>query len=528
MKKVFDYLAAIARSLLGPGRVALKSYERGVECAGQARWEDSAVHFQCAVSKAPGVAAWHCAHGNALLKLKRWNEALDAFKLALKGGNSLTTEQRVSAEAGSGLCLMSLNKWRAAEAALARAMASGCRNARIQFQYGTCLFKLGRFSEAVEILEKSARKKPGNRRCAAALSAARQRMNPAVAGRAGADSSDIPDCDKDSQEYQNARFYAKRAARLEKARDFSAAVETYRLAIAIYPREIRWHVALADALSRSEPAALIRPALADTHSIRYSGRAHVILYVIFSPLKGRHIFKGFDFKGDTLLLAEERLTYYTYNLAALLDHLKSTIANNGYQKVCMLGSSKGSYGALWASAWCARELPQVDFLVVAFSPQTGLWPLNRNIFDLPSYQTLRKMASGSTTTGEDLQAYGSLEWLEKLSLPNIEGRVIYGANLPRDAFEAERLKDVAHLEMMPVPDFPFHGTAALFTKQGDSLRRVLIGAEARTADDAYFNREDSETLVDQFLGTFDPTSYTVDALLEPWRRKPGRVIQEGT
>lgn len=530
MSRTFDCLAGIVRSWLRPGKAAVKSYELGLEHAVQESWSDAADHFAFAVRLTPGIPAWHCTHGNALIKLKRWNHALDAFELALRRKKSLSNETRVSAEAGCGICFMSLNKWSAAEGALARAMALGRRNAKIQFQYGTCLFKLGRITEAVEVLEKSARKKPGNCKCVALLDIARLRMNSEAEpqkGKSRAAPQGISEPERQTGGYEEARVHAKRAARLTKKHDFSRAAEAYRVALAIHPGEVRWHVALADVLLRLKPGTLIRPALGDTHLISYSGKAHDVLYVIFSPVIGRHIFGTIDFKGDTLMLAEERLTYYTYNLSALLSHLKSIITDNGYQKVCMMGSSKGAYGALWASAWCARELPKVDFLVLAFSPQTSLYPCNENIHSLPSYENLRKMAAASTSVGEDFQTYGSLEWLGELRLTNIEGKVFYGADLLRDAVEAERLKDVTHLRITPIPNYPFHGTAALFTKQRESLRRLLIGAEPKTADDAYFNREGSEQMVDEFLKNLDPANYTMDALLNPWRQKPNSNDPEG-
>jgi tetratricopeptide (TPR) repeat protein len=495
-------------------------HEMGMEFASRDQWQAAAENFALATKFSQGNPSWQCSHGQALMKLKRWGLALNAFQSALKQKESPSHETRIVAETASGICLMALRRWGLAEAALARAMVLGCQTSKIHFHYGRCLFKLGRLSEAAESLEKSLEKRSDNHKCAALFSEVKSRMDSLpkeIQTFSHIDEDSGPDID--SQEYRDAREYANRGENFMKLRRFSNSAEAYRTAIAIYPAEVSWHVSLADVTNHLEPGSLARPALSDTHLIKYSGKAHDILYVIFSPVKGRHIFGRVDFKGDTLMLCEERLTYYTYNMTSLLSYLRSVIDDNGYQKVCMIGSSKGAYAALWISGWCARELPRVGFLAIAFSPQTQVWPINGNIHDLPSYQKLRKMAEKSITTDEDLQRYGSLKWLEDLRLPNIEGKVIFGACLPRDTMEAERLKDVPHLTLVPIPNFMFHGTAALYTKQKASLRRVLIGADARSADDAYFNHGDSERMVDDFLKTLDPATYTMDALLEAWRRK---------
>jgi hypothetical protein len=106
-----------------------------------------------------------------------------------------------------------------------------------------------------------------------------------------------------------------------------------------------------------------------------------------------------------------------------------------------------------------------------------------------------------------------------LRLDNLEGRIIYGQEFERDAIECRRLNNVSFLQMMPIAGCCFHGTAALFTKREDELKRAILNSSAKSADDAYFSQENGEDMTRDFLDSLNPEAYSLSELIESWHNR---------
>ncbi|MDB5960501.1 MAG: hypothetical protein JWP59_1795 [Massilia sp.] len=492
---------------------------------------------------AAATPAARLALGKVALKNKQVIDALRLFQSILDEPAAVAPKLRTRALMNKGFCLQSLEKWESAELAIGQALARTSRpKAKSLFRHAQCLLKLRRTAAAAAALTLAVKRAPRNARYRKTLDSVMCKL-----GQAGQVESGLRA--QLQRESANLALWTRLVAVLELGDDHAAletacraalaidggnaalqarhggalrqlgrhqdAADAYRRALALNENEPRWHVALADSLSAAQDGAF-RPALRHTHTLTFSGKAHATLYIVFSPYKNRHILLTRAFDGDTLHIHEKRLTYYTYNRAALMEAVVDLVREHGYARVCMIGASKGGFGALAATAIAAARLPATAFHAVAFSPQTALWPKNENIARLPSYSQFLKASKSSATTRADLRENGALDWLRTLRAPNLSGTVVFGDAFERDKVEALRLQGVGHLELMPIPLWPLHSTAALFTREGEALRQVVSVRYAKASDDAYFTPANAEELADRFFSNPDSPRYKLESLLAPW------------
>lgn len=483
-------------------------------------------------------------HAQAARKAKQVMDALRLFQQVLDDAPAAEKSLRARALFFKGVCLMKLEKWERAEEAIGQALGALSRPAaKSHYRHGACLLKLKRIDDAVAAFKKAVARAPNSAKYGLALDQAMIK-----AGHAGAVASGLRA--RLDVAPGNLGLWMRLAAALELAKDYAGmeaachaalaigpdnaplqarhgnalkhlgryaeAAEAYRRAIALNDTMPRWHVALADAVSHVRPDSRVRPALRYTHTLAWSANRHDTLYIVFSPYKNRFILNHFAFGGDTLLIHENRLTYYTYNLDALVAEIVDTVGVRNYRRVCLVGASKGCFGALSVAALAAPQLPGTAFYSVAFSPQTIIYPKNENIHGLPSYRQLLKSAKGSITTLTDLKKNGGLAWLHDVNPPNLGGKVVFGALFERDKTEALRLQAVKHLDMLPIPGWALHSTAALFTKEGESLRRTASARFAKASDDAFFTPANAHELAEAFFSNPETQQYKLATLLAPW------------
>ncbi|WP_347455428.1 hypothetical protein [Acinetobacter thermotolerans] len=111
-----------------------------------------------------------------------------------------------------------------------------------------------------------------------------------------------------------------------------------------------------------------------------------ILTIIFSSIENKFILKGYDFNTSSLFVSEKLMTYYTYQYENLINYIVNIVKENNFEKINLVGSSKGSFAAINVAVGLEKQLEQKKIRVIAFSPQSYIYPLNNNIKGLPSYK----------------------------------------------------------------------------------------------------------------------------------------------
>lgn len=285
--------------------------------------------------------------------------------------------------------------------------------------------------------------------------------------------------------------------------------------IALHPKDFQANVLLKNMYLKNNLA--IQPLAENVYNfldVRQEQPSDT-LTIVFSSLEGKFILKNYEFKTDKLFLSENKMTFYTYAFESLRNYLIELISTRQYKKVNLVGSSKGSFAAMNVGMALADALKQVSFQVVAFSPQTQLFPINKNIEKLPSYRTLNTLAKHNISIQSDLENYGNLEKINAKMTNNIKIFTFYGEFHERDKKECLRVVGFNGVELKPVVDYPFHTTILLFTKKGDALINGLTARFSATVktDDDFFAPENADELTQKFLKSIDQHHYNLNDYL---------------
>ena len=162
-----------------------------------------------------------------------------------------------------------------------------------------------------------------------------------------------------------------------------------------------------------------------------------ILTIVFSSIENKFILRGYNFNTSVLFISEKLMTYYTYQYENLIEYLVDIINENHIHKINLVGSSKGSFAAINVAINLEKKLEKQNMRVVAFSPQSYIFPLNENIKGLPSYKNLLSLSKQYTLMRDDLSRFGNP--IERMIDSNIEIKIIYGGSHKRDEKEAKKL-----------------------------------------------------------------------------------------
>jgi pimeloyl-ACP methyl ester carboxylesterase len=190
-----------------------------------------------------------------------------------------------------------------------------------------------------------------------------------------------------------------------------------------------------------------------------------------APALGR-----FDFGCATIDIADPQLSYYLAGRDDLIDGLAALIDANDIRRICLVGSSKGGFGALMLSRRLAERFPKRALSAIAFSPQTRLWPADRKL-TLPSYRAMIERAKTDAPLAESLRIDG--DQTVDASLPNLRQLVIFGTGHSRDVRHAGALTG-SSVTLRPIA-VSFHAAllATLVASAGPAKTRVLVAALVR-------------------------------------------------
>lgn len=239
------------------------------------------------------------------------------------------------------------------------------------------------------------------------------------------------------------------------------------------------------------------------------------LTIVLSSLKGKFMLKNYPFNTDKLFVSEQKMTFYTFAFNNLVSYLLNKITNKKYKKVNIVGYSKGAFAAINVGVNLAQKLNDVDFNIIAFSPQTQLYPLNKNIEKLPSYNTLIKLSTQNISVSKALESFGNLEQLSTRMTKNIKITVLYGELYERDKNECLRIKNIQGITLKPIIGCPFHTTLILFVKKGEDLVNGLMSKIQKNVkdDDDYFKQDNSEELTHKFMDSIKNSDYELNDYL---------------
>lgn len=229
-----------------------------------------------------------------------------------------------------------------------------------------------------------------------------------------------------------------------------------------------------------------------------------ILNVVFSSVINKFVMRRYDFNGDTLFLGEREMNFYTYNFAGLAKFIFNIVTKKRYKAVNLIGTSKGSFAAINYGIHLSQLMGHVKFVVLAFSPQTQLFPLNENIKGLPSYAGLLKRCKSRKVLDYSLKKHGNIPDRNKDIGDNLSINLVYGELHKRDEIECLRISKMKNTYCHPIEGYPLHGTAALFIYKGEKLLSSLKqGLATGGGDDAFF-----KTIGDDYdLGDFVDKEY---------------------
>lgn len=196
-------------------------------------------------------------------------------------------------------------------------------------------------------------------------------------------------------------------------------------------------------LRRYRSTAAVRPG---------SRRLVVAMSQNDKPLLGRldygtHYVSVWEWRGTT---------YYCRQAGTCVAQLDEWLSARDIREVCFFGLSKGGFGSLLWGSLLARARPDLAVSSLAFSPQTLVWPVNRNIV-FPSYLGMIDKANAAEPDRHliaGLHAYGTLA--DASDLPNYYARIVYPARRERDVREANKIA-WKNAEKVPL-DISIHNT----------------------------------------------------------------------
>lgn len=206
--------------------------------------------------------------------------------------------------------------------------------------------------------------------------------------------------------------------------------------------------------------------------MRFIGANRRRLVIILSQ-DTRAVFDKLDFDSPVVCIWERGAqSYFLREAEVAVSQLADAVAFMGFVEVVIFGTSKGGFGALLWGNLLAERNPRLLVTVVAFSPQTRLFPENSNI-KFPSYTALIKAADTDNDLARDLRKHGEIVMRARA---NLYARVYYPERVSTDAAEATRLQGpCVALRGLPLST---HNTVFPFLADMSQIEVVRKGADA--------------------------------------------------
>lgn len=171
---------------------------------------------------------------------------------------------------------------------------------------------------------------------------------------------------------------------------------------------------------------------------RYTG--HENLIVLFSHSR-KHHYRSLSFTADVLSVSDSRDQYFTNNPESLSKFIIQEASK--YNKILLVGASKGGHGALYQGALIAQATGR-KISVLVFSPIVNL---NKNINNLkiPSYLRMLEAAERNKKLKSNLDA--SSYTVTSFPPNTLSVYTVYGAGHPTDGKESLSLIGAKHLAL---------------------------------------------------------------------------------
>lgn len=212
-------------------------------------------------------------------------------------------------------------------------------------------------------------------------------------------------------------------------------------------------------------------------NIKYSSRSTDVI-VIFAHSE-RHALIKYPYQHNVIFVRDKKAKYYLSRAGMASLGLQKAIHELGFRKSIYVGTSKGGFGAILWAGLAARRTKDRKFNVLAFSPQTRLWPRNEFLY-FPSYH--RMIDADAIKEFSPLRKYGNLDFVRNRS--NLAITLVYGRDNAVDKAEAMALRGL-NINHLPVP-FGYHGSLVPFTierKDDQALRGLVERMYSKAAED---------------------------------------------
>lgn len=177
------------------------------------------------------------------------------------------------------------------------------------------------------------------------------------------------------------------------------------------------------------------------------------IVIVFSP-NARFAMFNIQFPTDVLFIADKKLHYYIYNPGRQVSLIHNFITQCKYEKVTLIGSSKGGSGALlWSSLLSKSRDKQYSVKCFSFSPQVSLYPESK-VIDYPSYKNMLLTARNNNNLNKCLETYGDIS--SHVSSTLASTIVFFSGMYSIDRHEAQLLQDM-NVTLVQLP-LTFHGS----------------------------------------------------------------------
>ncbi|HGO5855241.1 TPA: hypothetical protein ACK3JH_002163 [Mannheimia haemolytica] len=189
------------------------------------------------------------------------------------------------------------------------------------------------------------------------------------------------------------------------------------------------------------------------------------LIITFSPTSSFFLYNR-QMNAKKLCIISNQPNYYLLNPGSTCKLIAKFIQTIKVKNIILLGSSKAGFASiLWADL-LKRVLnnKKINIFSLAFSPQTKLYPCNKNL-GFPSYKKFFLSLESDYKLKKCAETYGNLA--EVLKESALEGLIIYPSEHYTDREEALRLENT-HIVLKSISS-PIHGT--IFPFMSDVTRQ---------------------------------------------------------
>lgn len=185
--------------------------------------------------------------------------------------------------------------------------------------------------------------------------------------------------------------------------------------------------------------------------------------VVMLSATNKYTLQKYGFDADVLFLVDVSTSYYCVPCDAMAVRIQRLVEQYRYEKVVFIGCSKGATGAMSIAAALNGLGTKAKLGALAFSPQTQIYPFNKNSNVFPSYVNLHIKLKTQPTIIPLMQKNGNLAALD---YRGIDCRVVYGSANTVDDIEARRLAACEGVILVPIATKQ-HYTLGFFTIPAD-------------------------------------------------------------